>query len=209
MITLLKQRINQLWQADPRLDLKRQLFGKSLRIEVIDLFYSCELKFDPLELQLILQKNLEENADTTRQTVENLIRGNVPDLLNLFLKDPEHKSALLLSGDLHFLENFHRWFTGLEIDWEAILSEYTGDLLAHQLIKKWQYLKKKKYGSQFLSQGLEYFQEESQALPNKILAQQFMEDIDHLQNDVDRLEAKIAFLEQSHLDQSQKSLAES
>lgn len=98
-----------------------------------------------------------------------------------------------IEGDLEVGRAFKRFLDDLEIDWEEQLAAFVGDTLAHHV------------GSAIRNAGTwgrnvahtlsidaaEYFQEESRDLPLPLEVREFLDQVDQLRIDVDRLVARI------------------
>ncbi|MCB1155828.1 sterol-binding protein, partial [bacterium] len=81
----------------------------------------------------------------------------------------------------------------MDIDWEEMLSRYTGDIVAHQLgnlvrgANRWL-----SRSAGVIEQDLgEYLQEEARSLPPRLEVQDWMNEVDAARSDLDRLEARI------------------
>ena len=103
-----------------------------------------------------------------------------------------------ITGDIKLGQDFKRILDELDIDWEEILSHYTGDIIAHKMgdvfrdITQWG-----KNSLTTLSQdGAEYLQQESFDLPFKDEVQPFLNDVSKMRDDVERLAARVARLQQ-------------
>lgn len=96
-------------------------------------------------------------------------------------------------GDVELGQRFKAILDGMEIDWEELLSRLTGDVLAHQLGNLARGLAR--WGSSSmdaLSSDLgEYLQEERRLLPHPNAVRDYLDEVDKLRSDVDRLEARV------------------
>ncbi|MDH5180991.1 MAG: SCP2 sterol-binding domain-containing protein [Gammaproteobacteria bacterium] len=103
-----------------------------------------------------------------------------------------------ISGDLRLGQDFKRIMDEMAIDWEEVLSVYTGDVIAHKvgnLLRGFSDWGK----NALLTTGqniAEYLQQESLDLPQHGDVANFNNDVDTLRNDVDRLEARVKRLQQ-------------
>lgn len=98
-----------------------------------------------------------------------------------------------IEGDLDVGRAFKRFLDDLDIDWEEHLAAFIGDTLAHHV------------GSAIRNAGAwgrnvahtlsidaaEYFQEESRDLPLPLEVREFLDQVDQVRIDVDRLVARI------------------
>lgn len=102
-----------------------------------------------------------------------------------------------VEGDARLGQRFRDLLRGVELDWEEWLSRLTGDLLAHQLgealrgFSGWS----RRAADSLRMDVSEYLREESGALPTRGEVETFMDGVDILREDTDRLAARIARLE--------------
>lgn len=108
------------------------------------------------------------------------------------------KGDVKISGDLRLGQDFKRILDEMDIDWEEVLSKYTGDVVAHKVgdllrgASQWG-----KDALQIMGQNAtEYLQQESLDLPTKEETAPFITNVDTLRDDVERLEARVARLQQ-------------
>jgi ubiquinone biosynthesis protein UbiJ len=101
--------------------------------------------------------------------------------------------AVSLEGSLGVLEAFMNIVSGAGIDWEELLSHIVGDILAYQTgetirnTKGW--LDETRLAMQM--NVSEYLQEESRVTPAEAEVAYYMDQVDQLRDDADRLEARI------------------
>ena len=102
-----------------------------------------------------------------------------------------------ISGDIKLGQDFKRILDRLDIDWEEILSQYTGDVVAHKLgdvlrqTRDWG-----RNALQTLGQNAaEYFQQESFDLPPQDEVTPFIKEVDQLRDDMERLAQRVARLQ--------------
>jgi len=80
-----------------------------------------------------------------------------------------------------------------DLDWEELLSRYTGDVIAHQIgnlarsLTRWS----KDAGARLGQDLAEYLLFESALLPPRLEVETFLDAVDQLRNDVDRLAARL------------------
>lgn len=100
---------------------------------------------------------------------------------------------VVISGDTRLGNQFKKILSKINIDWEEIISQYTGDIVAHQLgnvtrnFSKW--FSRSKNSLQM--DVAEYLQEEQHFVPANAEIEKFVRDVDNVRNSVERLEAKI------------------
>lgn len=186
--------INQAIRLDPDAQSRLHLLdGKIIKIELTDLKV---VFFFIIEDNLILVKpecNEQANAE---------LKGTSSSFFNLALS--EKGSDSIFKGEVHFAgeigtaQNFQNFFKQLNIDWEEHLSQYTGDIVAHQMmssgkkISNW--LQKTVATTQ---QNLsEYIRFEAKLSPASIELENFYDAIADLKSDSDKLKQKVERLSQ-------------
>lgn len=169
-----------------------KLDNKSLMIK-IDTFFTTKIFFLIWSKQGIRQVNdLETFPDAT-------IAGPLKAFLNFTLtRNPRSATQLGLtfSGDTETLEYTQQLFSTLSIDWEEYLSQWTGDILATQISQLWRTMKKTNqawFNNTKQSLG-EYLKEELKVLPTRVEINHFLDTVDALRTNVDRLEARLDYL---------------
>jgi len=105
----------------------------------------------------------------------------------------QDKTEIMLEGNIHVAEAVLKFFSTLNIDWEEELSKYSGDVVAHQAGVLITRLKQYHTHSSNSLEAMitEYLQEESGLLPTNFEVNEFIDAIDQLRLDVDRLDAKV------------------
>ncbi len=125
-----------------------------------------------------------------------IISGPIFAFLKLAFRKDVHaatRGGLTFSGDNSILETLQDLFLGLEIDWEEYLSQWMGDIMSHQ-IGKWTRNAKQKNQEVAKStyQNIsEYLTEEARHFPTRLETDDFMNAIDFLYKDVERLSLRI------------------
>ncbi|HHJ13414.1 MAG TPA: sterol-binding protein [Gammaproteobacteria bacterium] len=108
-------------------------------------------------------------------------------------EDGLFQGAVEMRGDLDTAEAFQTLLAGVDWDWEEQLSHIAGDTLAHaigELVRgglRW-------FGqsSNTLRQDLsEYVQEEARLLPTRVEVEEFLDQVDALREDTERLHARV------------------
>lgn len=139
--------------------------------------------------------------------VDTTISGSLLALGLLGLNSSSMRSVfsgdVKISGDAQIGRKFQHVFQQLDIDPEEKLSQFTGDVIAHQIGNLF------RSGRQWSAQTLETFhlntveflQEETRDLPAKAEADIFFRQVDELRSDYDRLEARVQRLQAGRKDQ--------
>ena len=100
--------------------------------------------------------------------------------------------ALRIEGDVELANQLRAILKNIDIDWEEIVSKYVGDAAAYQMgvfsrrINNY----RQKSIENFRLDVSEYLQEEFRIVPTKIEIEQFLNSVDELDADIDRLEMR-------------------
>lgn len=145
----------------------------------------------------------EYQRDKEAKEIAVTVHVGVATLLRLALGEdymPMLRSGTLkIEGDVETVDRLHAIFTRVEVDWEEIVSEYVGDSLAYQsgvfVRRAKNYLRRS--GENFRLDVSEYLQEESRTVPTRTETDRFLHDVDALDADIERLEARVSRLGQS------------
>ena len=133
--------------------------------------------------------------------VDATIHGSPIALIRLSTSDNAGeamlKSDVEIEGDMQVAEKFSTILRDVNIDWEELLSKLVGDIVAHQAgqatrnVTGWL-----KDTSEAMQQNTaEYLSEESGLAPAEAEINEFVEQVDDIRMDVDRLEARIKLLQ--------------
>lgn len=126
-----------------------------------------------------------------------LLRGSPLALARMGLaerkEDQLFGGEVQVAGDTRLAQEFGAFIAGLDVDWEEQFSRLVGDPIAHQVgsglrsVGDWG-----RKSSDTLTQDLkEYLQEEGRLVPTAYEVQGFLDRVDTLRDDVERLEARI------------------
>ncbi len=165
---------------------------QSINGKIIELDFSNtdqRLFLQPLNGNLKLMSHYAGAVDTT-------LRGSLFDLLRLRSErsgEVMFGRGVEIDGDVELGTQFQRIIEKLDIDWEEHLSRISGDIIAHQIgntvreLFTWG----KRAASHLSDDITDYLQEETYTLPTGTEIENFLDEIDTLRSDVDRLEAKL------------------
>jgi len=108
------------------------------------------------------------------------------------------KSDVEIEGDMRVAEKFSAILREVDIDWEELLSKLVGDIVAHQAgqvtrnVTGWL-----KDTADAMQQNTgEYISEESGLSPAQAEINEYMDQVDNIRMDVDRLDARIKLLQE-------------
>jgi ubiquinone biosynthesis protein UbiJ len=194
---VLEDATNRFLRLDPD-TLKRlgDIEGKviSLRIQNADNNDGPVLYFFPSEGGLQMRSEYDGQADVT-------IAGNPPAFMRLLMgaraQGAFANGQMQISGDLELGQRFQRVLKKLDIDWEELLSQYVGDVVAHKFgnivrgISDW----RRQAHATLRDDTREFLQEEVRLLPRAEHVEAFLGEIDGLRAAVDRLEKRIQRLQ--------------
>ncbi len=127
--------------------------------------------------------------------VDTTLRGAPFDMLQLRNKrtgEAMFGRGVEIDGDVELGTRFQQIIEKLDIDWEEHLARISGDIIAHQIgntvrdLFAWG-----KRSADHLGEDItDYLQEETQTLPNQWAVKEFIEGVDTLRSDLDRLQAR-------------------
>lgn len=129
--------------------------------------------------------------------VTTTIRANLFDLIKILHARGDtkalFKNQLDIEGDTTTGEAIQKILANIDIDWEEQLSKVTGDVVAHRIGETTRGLRDfSKSTLRTFSENLKSFlQLESNQLPSRHEVEQFIQDVTKLQQDVERLEARM------------------
>ena len=129
-----------------------------------------------------------------------VITGSPVTLLRLAGSAPEaafRDGSAEISGDAIAGQSFQKFLRFARPDWEEELSRVVGDVAAHQLVRGFKgFVDWGRNSTAAMAMNTaEYLQEESRDLPSPAEARHFLDEVDTLREEADRLEARLARLE--------------
>ncbi|OQX05046.1 MAG: Sterol-binding domain protein [Thiothrix lacustris] len=146
-------------------------------------------------------------ADNVRVTTEYdaaadvTIHGSALALMRLSAAEDTGRAMLeqgiKIDGDMGLGNRFSQILREIDVDWEELASHAVGDTLAHQMgqlardTKDW--LDSSSHAMRLNTR--EYLQEEARLLPADAEIHRYLDEVDTLRMDVDRLEARLKRLE--------------
>lgn len=169
---------------------KLQRFAnRSIRIDITNLNIAVIGRFT--DDRILLETAEEHVADL-------MIKADSFALLKLLHQpDSLFSNQIQIRGDVQFAKQLQDWQQHFDFDWEQQLARVTGDTLAYPLAQSlrrgFDWLNYNR--SEFEQSLAEYLREESQYLPDKSQTQRFMQNVDLLRADTERLEARIKRLQ--------------
>ena len=192
----LTQVLNTLLQHDPaaarRLaPLRQRVLGVSLQGMQIDLFFTvAEERF-----QVMLHNDNEPDT---------WVRGTPPALAGMGLgarATTTRPGAVQIQGDAELARAYQEFFNALDPDWEEALAQRFGDVIGHRLASLINQVRAafNQLGRDSAAMTADYLKEESRLLVTREDMEGFLEAVDDLRDDVDRLAARLARLQAASL----------
>lgn len=188
LVTVLETLLNQALRLDPpSLQALNQLAGKIIRLQLTGIELSFTLF--PDNQGIIILNHYEGEVDVH-------IQGTPFTLLRSFLQHETtllNNSDVIIKGKISIAQQFVQILQGLDIDWEEQIAQQLGDIPAHKLgnlFRHCQAYTSDRY--QHLQLNLhEYLQEEARYLPTRPEIELFLNGVDTLRDDVERLEQRV------------------
>lgn len=185
--TLAKVLNHALYQNPPSLQLLNKLSGKIIRIELTHLEISLTLFPDVQGITVLSDYEGEVDVRITGApfTLLRLLLQEQPLLAN----NPE----VVIAGDMGIAQQLLELIKELNPDWEEQIAQWLGDIPAHYLTNSFQQAQEytqDRFNTLQLNLS-EYLQEEVHHLPNPMEMELFLDTIDTLRDDLERLEQRI------------------
>lgn len=191
---LLNRRIDDSSQARRLCD---ELDGQTLALQLSDSRLAIYLRV--AEQRIAVSHEPDGDPDV-------VISAGPTGLVDLASDDPQkaiRAGRVKVVGDADSAQQFQKLLQLTRPDWEEELSRLTGDVAAHQVgaaIRSGLGFGRRVFGT--LAQNTsEFLKEESRDLPSRPEIDRWLADVDTLREDTDRLEARIARIEQHGTDQ--------
>lgn len=132
--------------------------------------------------------------------VDATISGRVIALVNLSLQEDKISTSIRervsIQGDVRVAQQMQKILTELDIDWEEVLSKYTGDVIAYQIHKRargaGEWLRNSTLS--LLQTTSEYIREEQRLSPTQVEFLRLQQQTTTLKQDVERSEARLRYL---------------
>jgi ubiquinone biosynthesis accessory factor UbiJ len=196
-ITTLFQEVgNRLLRLDPQTCRRLgEMQGKVVLLRVVRTgFAPLNFFVQPTESGVVLHTRLESAPDVT-------ISAEPAVFLRLALKRvterPLAAGELQLSGDIELGQRFQRVLEQIDIDWEEQLSRFVGDVAAHQLWRGLHGLQAwgRHAATTLARDAAEYLHEEARVLASRAEVAAFLDRVDALRADAERLEQRLGRLD--------------
>lgn len=187
-LALLQEAVNAALRFDP--ETRRRLGELDGRVIGVSMVRGADAPLDiyiyPSEAGVRLAARHDGTPDVT-------VSATSVVFARLALGRPLAAGELQLSGDIALGQKFQRLLGHIDIDWEEQLARLTGDVAAHQLARAARAAAG--WGRQAAATlGLdlaEYLQEESRLLARRARVEAFLDGVDRLRADAERLEQRL------------------
>ncbi len=184
---------NRLLGYDPdALERCRKLEGRCISLEISDLDFRIYCHPGAAGIRL--------SRDAPPREIDASISGRLMALVNLAAEDDKLSTSMQervsYHGDVALAQRMQKIVAGLDIDWEDVLAEYTGDVLAYQLNKGWRELRARLRdgADSLLATSSEFLREEARLTPTRTEFDRLAAGITTLKHDAARLEARVQLL---------------
>jgi ubiquinone biosynthesis protein UbiJ len=185
--TLLNQALR--WEASS-LDALNKLSGKIIQIEIQNI--GIKLSLFPDNQGFIVLSNYDGEANVC-------INAKLFSLLQLLIqREPSlsNNPDITITGKISIAQDFFQFLKTLDIDWEEQAAQWLGDIPAHKLgnlFRQCEIYSNEQFNRLQLNIS-EYLQEESRQLPTSIEIEDFLNGVDTLRDDLERLEQRVSRL---------------
>ncbi|MES9852933.1 MAG: SCP2 sterol-binding domain-containing protein [Candidatus Thiodiazotropha sp. L084R] len=203
IITTIEQLLNQAIKLDPESPTRlAPMQGSVIQLDLIGLGTSIYLVPEPQGFQLLSYYEGEPDC---------LLRGTLLDLASMRhdrkSADQLFSGSVTIEGDTALAQRFGEFFSALDIDWEEQLSRLTGDIAAHEIgsIVRGAMDWGKSVNHTASLNFKEYLEEELRLIPGRFEIEPFVNEVDRLRDDVERLEARIQRLSRSDDNEDKRS----
>lgn len=192
LLKFINNSLKQYFNSDPEVAAQLQdLADQYLLLKLTDV--KKQFLITPTDSSIVVTeyKNGEDKNEIT-----TTIHSNVIASLRLGLgadyQSMLNSGVLKIEGDVELANQLRAIFMRVDIDWEEVASKYVGDSLAYQLGVFARRAKNYQLRSveNLRLDVSEYLQEESRITPTKVEIEKFLNDVDELDADIERLEAR-------------------
>jgi ubiquinone biosynthesis protein UbiJ len=194
-LAALEDMLNKALDLDPatRLQLNQHI-GRSILVNVQFPHLSILVFLDEGKVRLTpAEDHLSHEANAT-------VTASSFDLIKQALNKEQviSQSGLQIEGDVFFLHELQKISHQIDIDWEFGLSQFVGDISASQIGQGVRSLFDfaKQAANAFLNNSSQFLREDAQILPKKWQVDDYIEEVQELRSDIERLEARIILLQQ-------------
>ncbi|MCH9644168.1 MAG: SCP2 sterol-binding domain-containing protein [Gammaproteobacteria bacterium] len=190
----LEKAINGYCRLDQNtIDRLQSLEGKVIQCDITD--WGAHLYILPHDHGMRLTKDHTGSVDTT-------ISGTLNGLMRVGCQKGSSTAAtknnVSITGNMQVAQSMQEILGKIDIDWEEHLSKLMGDSIAHQIGWRTRQVVSagKGIADSFKQSLTEFLHHESRSVPTQKECDAFCQDVTHVKNDVERVEARINQLKQ-------------
>ncbi|XOV79949.1 MAG: SCP2 domain-containing protein [Aestuariibacter sp.] len=198
--SVIENGINTLLTLDPGAAQRfNKLADKQIRVSLQEIPFALRFCFADKVLVMAEEKDSASGSDVSiAVSVWSISTLKDSSQLTRMIKSDQ----LQLEGDLHTAQQFSALFSELSIDWEELLAQRVGDVLAYNLVSTGKALKQKAHALHLTMQQIlkDAALEEKQVAAHPLLVDAFIEDVHRINAQVDRLEQRLTQLENGRAD---------
>ncbi|AGY91048.1 hypothetical protein SPICUR_00095 [Spiribacter curvatus] len=188
---LIETGINRILQLDPVTPERlAPLDGRELGLRLTEPAVALRVAFSEAELTLI-------NDATDMNDCDVVLEASLAGLTGLILSRGRRSRDVSFRGDIGTIQEVRTLFSELDVDLEAQLAQLVGEAGAARMAtglregSHWS----RRSADTLLRNAVELATEERRWLPTAIEVRHFLADVDHVREDVDRLDARLRRLE--------------
>ena len=153
----------------------------------------------PIDIVLEASEAGLRRIDPPPATVDVTISATSIVFARLALGRPMASGDIQLSGDVGLGQAFQRALEHVHVDWEEMLTHVMGDVVAHQVFRAARGTAQRAKAAVDVLQRdtAEYLVEESRVIASRQAIEQFLDGVDRLRADTDRLAARLDRLDKT------------
>lgn len=187
--------LNKAIQTDPAsMERLKKLSGTQFKIIFTDIDLPLNFEANESTIHCFFDKDCVSHV-----TVKGTVFSFIQSFINGNDAAAAKKFSLHIEGDTHIAQQWQALFSNLDIDWQQLLGDKIGEQPAFHFLKAANKAKSVllKTKQKIMSDTGEYLQYEKQLITPKPMIQNFSRDVSVLQQDTDRLEARIQRLKRA------------
>lgn len=122
-----------------------------------------------------------------------VLKGRPSALLGMITAEKVGAGDIEINGNVGLAQKFHSILKNMDVDWEEYLSHFVGDITAHNVGNFLRGMSRfaKATGKTIGLDISEYLRYEKEALLDKLELDEFIQTVDKLRNDVERLQKRV------------------
>jgi len=186
--TLIVSSFNRYLDCDPeRAQALENINDKILSITIKEANFTLIMQVQNARFfEADLSQQIDASIIVSMHVLSGKMRGQDQ---NQLLKD----GIIEIQGDSHVASVFNKVMNEIEIDWQDVISKYTGDIVAHQIATGAKSVASvlRRLGDNLRLDVRDYLQDDLQIAVTESEVEHFVEQVDDLRARTDRLEARL------------------